>query len=214
MVAFTPGTKQRIAPNQFAYFLWVALCSQCLTVKNSSFLKGFLYSFMSADGALHCGTAPWQQQQHCGFIWCREEVKCVIDILADEHFSQMLDSEVFISWVNGGRTGCEASAKQCRHCRKVRDHIVHIDKLSFGGCCQTEHIKTGQIPPLLADLGWGILFLIREQLLCSHTRKGTEPKMGKRPLVLEQLVQWIHVWTHPELTQCQYYRRKRRQTIW
>lgn len=32
-----------------------------------------------------------------GFIWCREEVKCVIDILADEHFSQMLDSEVFKS---------------------------------------------------------------------------------------------------------------------
>lgn len=49
---------------------------------------------------------------------------------------------------------------------------------TYQGCL---FLLPGLILALIADLGWVVLFLIREQLFCSHRYKWTELKGEKRP---------------------------------
>lgn len=119
-----------------------------------------------------------------GFIWCREEVKCVIDILADENFSQMLDSEVFKSWVNGRRT--EATKPLLNSASTAGRHEIILSILTkyLLAAVARQNISRLFIPVAGADTTsssrsqmW--LFC---SLLCSRTCEGTEPKGGNASL--------------------------------
>lgn len=155
----------------------------------------------------------------CGFTWFSEEEKCLI--WADGPISQMLDtkrknSEVYkIVSKQRNERGAERSVEQ--YCAseeyiKVQDHFVHVDKPSFGPCCQAALVKaiccvcwlsvvfsvqTNCSKVLLRRVH--LFEVISTQLFCStsvcdfcvYMYKRTEPK-GKHPLILEKRLSFIH----------------------
>lgn len=87
-----------IPSSRFAYFPWVVLCSHCMNVKRAKAhtLAGLsLHSYVTAPSVLiglcivgQSRDKNKNKMSH-GQTWCSEEVKCLMDIWADELTSQM-----------------------------------------------------------------------------------------------------------------------------
>ncbi len=68
-----------------------------------------------------------------GLTWCNEEVKCLIEIWADEQISQMLDTahknyetyKIVSEWMK--ERDCEHSVEQCcERAKKLRQQYIKI----------------------------------------------------------------------------------------
>ncbi len=93
--------NRRFVPNQFAYFLWVVLCSHYIIVKQVgahtlAWLSLRHYVTASCTLVVLCIVGQLHDNSsvkiRCGLTWCSEEVKCFINIWVDEQISQMLDT--------------------------------------------------------------------------------------------------------------------------
>lgn len=129
--AFTPGPFFFV-PNQFAYFPWVVLCLHRSIVKRAK----VPYTLPSLPHVCWSHWAEWNMEHDDNYNNINlviNQVKCLMDIWADEHSSQMLNN----TRVNKRKRGAECPTVSHQDSWEVRSHIVHFDQRSFGATMKT-----------------------------------------------------------------------------
>lgn len=105
------------------YFPWFIMWSLCIIIilykhRPKQPLMPLHHCLMCAGQSLHCGTDTWQRQNEWWVNLVHREMKCLIDILADKHISQKLDTGKLWRWAMSAEWMKERSYEcfvyQCR----------------------------------------------------------------------------------------------------